>query len=281
MLDLKLINIQYNAFDTPYESHQTEKHDASSTRTLRISIDGMTCAACVQIIESVLLKLDGTKRVSVSLPFSRATVVFDSDLLPPSKLEDVIRDAGYGAKVGDRNAEESQELLSHSKRLASLRNAFSSAAALSSILVAIEAAPISLLPFWLGPYCEFVVFNTRLVVAIWVILYDSRWIHRGAWARERLTLGMDTLVSLSLLLGLALSLFNISMQGWREAEMYFSSGCFLATVITAGRYLDLILRRKSTSNFSSLYLLQSQTVMVYARKDQVCSRGLQSLDRLR
>lgn len=229
----------------------------------------MTCAACVQTIENALLKLDGTKRVSVSLPLARATVVFDHDLLPSSKIEDTIRDAGYGAKVGNRSAEQNQELLSQSEHLASLKTAFSSAASLSAIIVAIDAVPVFLLPSWLRFYGKLVLFSARLFLASWVILYDSRWIHKGAWARGRMTLGMDTLISLSLLVGMALSFLNIGLQGWREAQTYFSSGYFLATVITAGRYLDLILRRKSTSNFSSLYRLQSETAMVYSRKDEV------------
>lgn len=229
----------------------------------------MTCAACVQTIENALLRLDGAKRVSVSLPLARATVVFDPDLLPSSKIEGTVRDAGYGAKVGDRSAEENQELLSQSDHLFSLRTAFSSAASLSTIVMAIDAVPVSLLPSWPWVYSELVLFSARVFLASWVILYDSRWIHKGAWARGGMTLGMDTLISLSLLVGMALSFLNISLQGWREAQTYFSSGCFLATVMTAGRYLDLILRRKSTSSFSSLYRLQSETAMVYSRKDEV------------
>lgn len=209
-------------------------------------------------------------RVSVSLPLARATVVFDSNLLPTLKIEDAIRDAGYGAKVGERSARENQELLSHSSHLAALRNALSSAASLSTIIVAIDAVPVSLLPSWLGIHGDFVIFSSRIFLASWVVLYDSSWIHQGAWARGRTTLGMDTLISLSLLLGIGLSLLNISLQGWREAQTYFSSGCFLATVITAGRYLDLVLKRKSTANFSSLYRLQSDTATVYSLKDEVC-----------
>ncbi|KAF2435928.1 heavy metal translocatin [Tothia fuscella] len=263
VLDLQLIHIKYNDFDTPYESATLTKNGATSTRTLRVSIDGMTCAACGQTIKNALLKIDGVRRVSVSLPLARATVVFDSDLLPPSRLEDAVRDAGYGAKVGDRSVEENQELLSQSKHLASLKIAFSSAASLSSVIVVIDAAPT-----WLREDTEPALFVARVLLASWVIFYDSRWIHKGAWARGRMILGMDTLISLSLLLGMFLSFFNISLRGWRQAQTYFSSGCFLATVITTGRYLDLILRRRSTSNFSFLYRLQSETTMAYVRSDE-------------
>jgi cation transport ATPase len=230
----------------------------------------MTCAACIQTIENALLKIEGVERVAVSLPLSRATVVFDSDLLPPSRLEDTIRNVGYGAKVGNRSAEDNQELLSQSEHLRSLKTAFSSAASLSSIIVAIDAAPVSSLPTWLKDYSESAMFIARVLLASWVVFYDSRWIHKGAWAGGRMTLGMDTLICLSLLLGSSLSFFNISMQGWRQARTYFASGCFLATIITAGRYLDLILRRKSTSNFAFLYRLQSETAMVYVQNDEVC-----------
>lgn len=256
----------------PYENAQAQKHAAisTSTRTLRLSIDGMTCAACIQTIGNALLELDGVKSVSVSLPLARATVVFDADVLSSVEIGDAIREAGYGVKIGGRNAEENRELLSQSGTLQSLRISFSSAAFLSSVVVAIDAFPASSLLPWLWSYVEILLFSTRLVLASKVILYDSSWIHQGAWARGRLTLGMDTLISLSLLLGMALSFLNISLQGWSEAQTHFSSGCFLATVVTAGRYLDLVLRRKSTASFASLYRLQSETAMVFSRKDEVC-----------
>jgi Cu+-exporting ATPase len=233
----------------------------------------MTCAACIQTIENALLKIEGVKRVSVSLPLARATVVFDSDIFSPSRLENAIRHAGYKAKAGERSAEENQELLSQSEHLASLRTAFSSTAVLSSIIVAIDTVPVLSLPVCLIRYYKPSLFVARVLLASWVVFYDSRWIHKGAWAGGRMTLGMDTLICLSLLLGMALSFFNISSQGWRQAQTYFSSGCFLATVITAGRYLDLILRRKSTSNFSYLYRLQSETAMVYVWNNEVCLTG--------
>lgn len=237
-------------------------------RTLRLSIDGMTCAACVQTVESALLKLGGVKRASISLPMGRVTVVVDTNLLSPARLEETIRSVGYGAKMGDRTAEENLEVLSHSVQLASLRTAFSSAASISSLLVAMESARASL-PIQVGLYSDPAIFLTQMLLASWVQVYDARWIHRSGWTQGKMTLGMDTLISISLLLGIALSFFNIALQGWKEAQTYFASGCFLTTVIIAGRYLDLILRRKSTSNFAHLYRLQAETAMIYVRQDDV------------
>jgi cation transport ATPase len=85
----------------------------------------------------------------------------------------------------------------------------------------------------------------------------------------KVAVNMDTLISSSLILGIVVSVFNVFLMGW-AAQTYFASGSFLATVVTAGRYLDLVLRRKSAANLAQLYRMQNETMMVQVRKTMVC-----------
>lgn len=267
MLDIKLINIQYNDFDDPVS---LQKKLPCSTKTIRLQVGGMTCAACVGSIEQAINKLHGVDRVSVSLALERATVVYDGELLTSSDIQNAVRRAGYQAVPGERMAEESLEVLSHSKQLKQLRSAFSSAATISAILVTLDSIRLSV-PHGLESTYGVLLFAAHILLAGWVQFFNARWIHQRAWVLNgrRLALNMDTLISLSLILGIVVSLFNISLEGWRYAQTYFSSGCFLVTVITAGRYLDLVLRRKSAANFTELYRLQSETELVQVRSNGV------------
>jgi Cu+-exporting ATPase len=268
VLDLKIINIQYNDFDDPVS---LQKKLPSSTQTIRLCIGGMTCAACVQNIEQAISKLDGVDRVSVSLPLERATVVFDGKCVTLSDIEHAVQMAGYDVATGDRTAEENMEVLAHSKQLKQLRTAFSSAATMSSILITVDAIRL-LLPQELESDYGLLFFIAHVLMAGRVQLFNARWIHQRAWAwnGRKLSVNMDTLISLSLILGIVVSMFNVSLQGWRHSQTYFATGCFLTTVITAGRYLDLVLRRKSAANFTQLYRLQSEAALIQVRSNEVC-----------
>jgi Cu+-exporting ATPase len=270
VLDLKIINIQYNDFEDPTSMQKTLP---SSTQTVSLRIIGMTCAACVGNIEQAISKLDGVDRVSVSLTLARATVIYNGKRASSNDIERVVRMAGYDATSGDRTAEENMEILAHSKQLKQLRTAFSSAATISSILVSVDGMRL-LLPQRFETHYGILFFAVHVLLAGWVQLFNARWIHQKAWSRSagKLSVNMDTLISLSLILGIVVSMFNVSLQGWRHSQTYFAAGCFLTTVITAGRYLDLVLRRRSAANFTELYRLQSETALVQVRSNEVCHK---------
>ncbi len=63
--------------------------------TVDINISGMTCAMCVQAVETALLKADGVTSAAVNLASEKATVGFDSGITDISTLEDVIENTGY------------------------------------------------------------------------------------------------------------------------------------------------------------------------------------------
>ncbi|OXV05716.1 hypothetical protein Egran_06516 [Elaphomyces granulatus] len=68
-----------------------------ATTTLRV--DGMTCGACTSSVESAFKGVEGVGNVSVSLIMGRAVVQYDSSVLSPSKVAEIIRDRGFDAAV--------------------------------------------------------------------------------------------------------------------------------------------------------------------------------------
>ncbi|MFW5852655.1 MAG: heavy-metal-associated domain-containing protein [Nanoarchaeota archaeon] len=60
-----------------------------------IKINGMTCQSCVNRIESSLSKLEGIKKVKVSLPDDVAKVRYDSSKVDIDKIRDVVLNMGY------------------------------------------------------------------------------------------------------------------------------------------------------------------------------------------
>lgn len=68
-------------------------------RRFRVSIDGMTCASCVNAIEKALQSRDGVKNATVNLVLERADVVVDSELVTVQDVLGTIDEIGYGATL--------------------------------------------------------------------------------------------------------------------------------------------------------------------------------------
>ncbi|GJG88273.1 copper chaperone CopZ [Gemmatimonadetes bacterium T265] len=65
----------------------------STSETLTLRIDGMSCAHCVRAVQAALADVPGTtvERVDVG----GATVAYDPARTSPAALADAVRDAGY------------------------------------------------------------------------------------------------------------------------------------------------------------------------------------------
>ncbi|KPI35685.1 putative copper-transporting ATPase PacS [Cyphellophora attinorum] len=260
VLNLNLIESHYNKFhDGPSDLDQETA--GSDVVVSRISIDGMTCAACTTAIETAITALKGVQRVTVSLPLGRATIVHHSNQPTQHDLVATAENAGYRAKSGEPTAAENLQMTQQTLQLAKLKAALSSAMTLSSIVASLD---------WLGSISclqsyRHVFQTATMILGVYIQLISASFIHKSAFSKTLTAPTMDTLISLSLLLGLALSFFNISLFGLDTAQTYFSSGSFLALVIIGGRYLDHLLRRQSAANLSGLYRLQIESSMARVR----------------
>ena len=73
----------------------------SGTAEATLSVEGMTCAACVGRVERALSATDGVGEASVNLVTERATVRFDPAVTGPAALAEVVEGAGYGVRSED------------------------------------------------------------------------------------------------------------------------------------------------------------------------------------
>ena len=82
-----------------------------ATKTVRIPVSGMTCAACQARVQRTLQKQPGVSDAAVNLMMKNATVTFDPETVAPNELVAVIQETGYGAELADpaQTAFEEQE----------------------------------------------------------------------------------------------------------------------------------------------------------------------------
>jgi periplasmic mercuric ion binding protein len=68
-------------------------------QTVKLSVPGMTCAACPITIKKALTKVDGVSKAEVSYEKREAVVTFDDTKTSVQKLAKASAEAGYPATV--------------------------------------------------------------------------------------------------------------------------------------------------------------------------------------
>ncbi|MFN7085806.1 MAG: mercury resistance system periplasmic binding protein MerP [Burkholderiales bacterium] len=67
----------------------------AATRTVTLSVPGMTCAACPITVKKALTKVDGVQKVEVSYEKLEAAVTFDDARTSVEALTKATENAGY------------------------------------------------------------------------------------------------------------------------------------------------------------------------------------------
>ncbi|XP_007892186.2 copper-transporting ATPase 1 isoform X2 [Callorhinchus milii] len=73
----------------------------SKMSCITISVQGMTCNSCVQTIEAKIGKLQGVRKIQVSLDNHNAAIMYDSEFQSPESLQEAIDDMGFKATLSD------------------------------------------------------------------------------------------------------------------------------------------------------------------------------------
>ncbi len=67
----------------------------------KFNVSGMSCAVCVNHVEKSVNKLDGVKKVNVSLLSNSMIVEYDNNVLDHKKIIESVKKAGYGCMIDD------------------------------------------------------------------------------------------------------------------------------------------------------------------------------------
>lgn len=82
---------------TPYI--QAEKPEDKDMQTVRLTIKGMHCKGCEEIVRNVLERQSGVRGCSVSHDNGEARIAFDDDRISAEQLATAISEAGYSAEI--------------------------------------------------------------------------------------------------------------------------------------------------------------------------------------
>jgi Cu+-exporting ATPase len=225
--------------DAPAEGDQAP--DASDDVSLQLDIHGMSCASCVNAVETALRETSGVVRANVNYADQSAYVV---GRLDTASLIQAVEKAGYGADVRpeDEDFQRRDAELAKRLRISFLKSGlalFVGAILMAGMHLDLTPAP-EVKGFWIPA--------GLLVLAI--MIYSGGHLFRGAVASARhATTTMDTLIALGTGTAFVYSMLVIlfpSMIGEASHHLFFEAALFIIGFINLGKALEENAKGKTT-----------------------------------
>ncbi len=234
-----------------------------------LSIEGITCAACVWLLEHALANVDGVEDVSVNLSTHRAVVSWHSSALPLSELLKSIYCVGYKAYPFSPTKEEAYQ--QQEARIAMRRLLLAGIGMMQVMMFTV--------PLYVGELSGIAeqhkaLFRwSGLLLTTPVVLYSAIPFFQAAWRDLHARyLTMDIPVSLAIGIAYLASVWSTLTAG---REVYFDSVCMFAFFLLLGRFLEMRVRhRVSDLGNRLLKLLPTSAIRLEGDKQQIVASKL-------
>lgn len=226
-------------YDLPEVQAGFVEAGSGEEREAVLMLEGITCAACVWLIEQQLLRTAGVLRADLNYSTRRVRVLWDNSRVLLSDILLRIQKSGYGAVPYDAHKLEEQVQAERKQSLIRL-----AVAGLSMMQTMMFAVP----EYLYGNEIESVFLNVlhwgSFLMVLPAMLYSAVPFYRGMWRdlKNRRT-GMDTPVAVALILTFSAGVYSL-LSGAGQG-MYFESIAMFVFFLLGGRYMEQIARRKA------------------------------------
>ncbi len=239
---------------------------------VNLSLIGMHCSSCANIIERNLKKVPGVNQANVNFAAEKAQITFDPSKAKMADLLGAVQKAGYKAEEVDAKDTEYDV----KKRQAEIGSYFK-----KFIISAIFSAPMLYFMFFdffnwmpgkaqLLPYVGII----SLILATPVQFIIGKGFYKGMWSALRMkTFNMDSLIAIgtstayfySLVTFVLFAIANktvIGLNGAKIQDLYFETAAFLITFVILGKWLEVRTKGKTSDSIKKLMGLQAKTARV-------------------
>jgi heavy metal translocating P-type ATPase len=239
---------------------------APRLETIRLAVEGMSCAACVGRVERALAAVPGVVGAAVNLAAGSAAVEAAEGAVAPEALIAAAARAGYvarpAAEAGAPPARAARAT-AQAEEAAALRRQAALAAALTAPLVLLEMGA-HLLPALhhrlLGIASPQALDGAAFALATLVLFGPGRRIFAaGVRALRRAAPDMNSLVTIGAGAAWAYSVVASFAPGALPAgadNVYFEAAAVIVTLVLAGRWLEAVARGRTSSAIAALVRLQ-------------------------
>lgn len=212
---------------------------------ISLIIEGIHCAACVWLNEKVLSKKEGIVEVSINHTNHKAKVVWDASTIKLSQIIETIRGIGYNAYPYDPSLQEE-------RAIAQKRDYY------SRLLVGVFAT-MNVMWIAIAQYAGYftgmrsdiknILNFAEFVLATPTLFYTGAVFFKGAYyGIKNRYVSMDVLVATGASLTYIFSLYAMFSQ---NAEVYFDSVTMIITFVFAGKYLEVLTKKKAVDTLDS------------------------------
>lgn len=229
------------------------------TKEKEFAVEGMTCASCVNRIESVLIKEQGVVSATVNLATEKVKIKFIDGLLTEEDLVNIIGKAGYTAR---KPKSDLKEEANEKEKLLKVEY-------LKLVIAVILSAPL-VVPMLFEPFGYNFMLNGwfQLVLATPVQFWLGARFYKAAWKAVKARAGnMDLLVSLGTTAAFGLSLYHLFLYGEHAGHeglgpLYFESAAVVITLVLLGKYLEARAKQQTSAAIKALQSLRPDIARV-------------------
>lgn len=230
--------------------------------SVSLVVEGLHCAACVWLIESVLAREPGVVKARVNMTTRRLALAWRPAESEGRQLVDVVRRLGYRLVPFDSERLDSERRRREGELVRAMAVAGFAAGNVMLLSVSVWAGAGQ----GMGPATRDLLHWVSALIAMPAIAYAGRPFFRSALSVLRLgRANMDVPISLGVLLATAMSLYQ-TVRGAEHA--YFDSAIGLLFFLLVGRYLDLLARGRARSAAEHLLALGAKAVTVIDPKGE-------------
>lgn len=222
--------------------------------TLRLDIEGMTCAGCAGRVETALRAVPGVVEVGVNFATDRADITVSQGAFHLGAVTTAIRRAGYKMAAPAPRSDTGAK-----QKVKDRRDALVLTAAL------LLAAPFFVQMIFMAldlPWRMTALLELALATPVQFIL-GARFYRAGFSALRHGSANMDVLVALGTSAAYGKSLYLWSSIGEQAAgSLYFEASVMVITLVLLGKFIETRAKRGATSAIRALHKLTPRTVCV-------------------
>lgn len=201
--------------------------------TAYLSLNDITCAACVWLIEKHMLSVSGVVKVNVNASTHQCAIRWNPQLVSLSAIMLSLSSIGYSPQPFARNHQDAQRVAYQRMALMRLAVAAFGMMQVGMVSIGLHAGALQGIDdHWMS-----ILRWVSLLVATPVVLFSAQPLWSSAWKNlKQFHLTMEVPVSLAIILAYVASVWATVMQ---TGEVYFDSVSMFTFFLLLGRYLEM------------------------------------------
>ncbi len=238
-----------------------------------LDIEGMHCGSCALLIEHTLKDTKGIQQANVNFSAEKATIIFDEEEIPLTKIQEAIKHLGYKAVLADETLNAQKETEKRQKEIHYWKKKF-----IIALILSIPMIIFMVYDFAYGlPYSKVLMpisAMITLILSIPVQFIIGKDFYQGARSALKVkSANMFSLVAIGTGVAFLYSLYNyiiFYIQTWslfgldsmKIPNIYFEIGAFLIMFISLGKFLEAKAKGKTSESIAKLMQLAPKTARI-------------------